>query len=443
LYETVTLEFTVTNTHASYSATNIAFTDNLSGSGLWPHNLPLNDICGPGSQISGTNILSFTRGSLAPNSSATFSIDLSIPAGGLQTPSFFNSTSPITATLNNSTRTGDPATAYLQINLLEFTKQFTDPPAVPGGSVPLVFTITNYSVVPLAGLSFSDNLNTVLPGLSAIGLPANDVCGTGSQLSGTNFLQLTGGSLSSLEFCTFSVVLQVPPSAAPGIYTNTASNIFMGGLSISNSATAALGITQPIPIRLVSFTAERVPEAGIIVKWTPENEINMAGFYIAKCIEKNGTYERIHPSIIPSVGHNHTTQCYEYMDMEETGEATYWYKLEEVDLHGKSSFYGPVGITNTAAPPTGYSLQQNFPNPFNSATQLRYSLAKEGRINLDIYNIRGERVRQLMDKSQPAGTFNIVWDGKLDNRKDAVSGQYVCVLSVDGYVLSRKIVLLR
>ncbi len=115
-------------------------------------------------------------------------------------------------------------------DVLSLSKSFTDDPVVPGGTVTLEFTLTNTSTVySVTDIAFTDDLDAVLAGLAAVGLPAADVCGAGSQLSGTSFLALTGGSLAAAgspgDSCTFSVTLQVPAGAASGSYTNTTSPV--------------------------------------------------------------------------------------------------------------------------------------------------------------------------------------------------------------------------
>jgi len=75
-------------------------------------------------------------------------------------------------------------------------KSFNPNPASPGGTTNLEFTITNFSRdFEATNVTFTDDLTAVLAGLSAIGTPINDVCGTGSQLTGTTNLTFTGGTI--------------------------------------------------------------------------------------------------------------------------------------------------------------------------------------------------------------------------------------------------------
>ncbi|MDR3667429.1 MAG: T9SS type A sorting domain-containing protein, partial [Ignavibacteriaceae bacterium] len=55
----------------------------------------------------------------------------------------------------------------------------------------------------------------------------------------------------------------------------------------------------------------------------------------------------------------------------------------------------------------GYSLSQNYPNPFNPSTRIDYNLPSDSRVTLDIYNITGEKVSQLVNKEQPAGYYSV------------------------------------
>jgi hypothetical protein len=96
--------------------------------------------------------------------------------------------------------------------------------------------------------------------------------------------------------------------------------------------------------------------------------------------------------------------------------------------------------TNFTGPET-YILHQNYPNPFNPVTQIRYELPHSGRVILKVFNILGKEVRTLVDRNKPAGSFEVLWDGK-DNRQVA-SGMYIYRLETQGFVVSRKMMLLR
>ncbi|MBN2092436.1 T9SS type A sorting domain-containing protein [candidate division KSB1 bacterium] len=88
--------------------------------------------------------------------------------------------------------------------------------------------------------------------------------------------------------------------------------------------------------------------------------------------------------------------------------------------------------------PDSYLLLQNFPNPFNNATIIEFSIPKSGFVKLKIYNLRGEEVSTIIAEQLPAGIHRYTW-----NALDLASGVYQCQIEVDGFVQNKKMILLR
>ena len=94
--------------------------------------------------------------------------------------------------------------------------------------------------------------------------------------------------------------------------------------------------------------------------------------------------------------------------------------------------------------PTDFALDQNFPNPFNSSTELRYQLPAEGHATLTIHNVLGQEVARLADADEPAGYYAIRWDAA--NRPSGVYYARLTVSSQTGkqlYQTARKLLLMR
>ncbi len=72
-----------------------------------------------------------------------------------------------------------------------------------------------------------------------------------------------------------------------------------------------------------------------------------------------------------------------------------------------------------------FTLFANYPNPFNASTTICYSLQTSADIRLNIYNLKGEKVRTLINQHQSAGTFEISWNGCNDNNARVASGIYI------------------
>lgn len=278
---TVTLEFTIANADPAQAATGIAFTDDLEASltGLVAVGLPANDVCGAGSQISGTNLLTFTGGSLAAGGNCTFTVTLQVPSAVPFGTTATNTTSQVSGEVGGISVVGNSAADDLEVQQLAFSKAFVGDTG-PGGLTTLTFTITNPNAFNSAtDISFSDDLNAAVPDLSAIDLPANEVCGTGSQIGGTTTLNFTGGSLSPGASCTFSVTIQVPELATPGSYVNTTSTIqaTTGGVTGVSRAASATLVVNPSPFFGKGFAPSPIVVGGVsTLTFTVDNSANVS-----------------------------------------------------------------------------------------------------------------------------------------------------------------------
>ena len=85
----------------------------------------------------------------------------------------------------------------------------------------------------------------------------------------------------------------------------------------------------------------------------------------------------------------------------------------------------------------------NFPNPFNAGTIIRYSLAAAGEVELAVYNLAGQRIRRLAGGRRRAGDHRTVWDGLDDGGRAAASGLYLLRLQAGSLSQARKMLLLR
>jgi len=93
--------------------------------------------------------------------------------------------------------------------------------------------------------------------------------------------------------------------------------------------------------------------------------------------------------------------------------------------------------------PGEYELGQNYPNPFNPETSIEFALPEAGKVELDIYNVLGQKVNALVDEQLPAGYHTVVWDGT-DNRGIKVaSGVYFYRLSAGKFNAYRKMLLVK
>lgn len=81
--------------------------------------------------------------------------------------------------------------------------------------------------------------------------------------------------------------------------------------------------------------------------------------------------------------------------------------------------------------PEEFSLEQNFPNPFNPLTEIRYNLKETGSVRLAVYNILGREIKTLVQMNQTAGAHNALWNGTDESGKLVSSGIYFYSLEVN------------
>lgn len=103
----------------------------------------------------------------------------------------------------------------------------------------------------------------------------------------------------------------------------------------------------------------------------------------------------------------------------------------------------PVSVEDNPAQPFTFDLAQNYPNPFNPQTTIKFSLAKRGKVTIQIYNVLGQKIKTLIDAVKPAGAYSIVWDGKNDIGLPVSSGVYFYKMKSADFVEVRKMLLLK
>ncbi len=94
--------------------------------------------------------------------------------------------------------------------------------------------------------------------------------------------------------------------------------------------------------------------------------------------------------------------------------------------------------------PRSYRLFQNYPNPFNFSTVIPFELPANGKVSIEIYNILGQKVRELLNNSDyQRGWYEIRWNGYNDQGNPLASGIYICRMVAGQYMLVRKMILLK
>lgn len=185
---------------------------------------------------------------------------------------------------------------------------------------------------------------------------------------------------------------------------------------------------------------QKYSPAGLELTWAPNTEQDLACYNI---------YRGMSESFQPGEGNFIDSACDTVLfDSGWTWSDAYYYKVAAVDIHGNESGYAllcPADITDSDSPevPEKFYLDQNFPNPFNPYTTIRFGLENPSHVRIAVYDAAGRMVSVLLDETRDAGSHRVRWNGKDSNGKPAASGVYFYSIKAGKFSQRRKMVLLR
>ncbi len=196
-----------------------------------------------------------------------------------------------------------------------------------------------------------------------------------------------------------------------------------------------------LPVELDVFNAKSL-ENGIELNWITQSEVDNAGFILErKC---NGEWQKIadYKSLIELTGQGTSSAANEYCFVDKTaleGE-TYTYRLSSVSIQGVVEEQKSITFRYDIKCPETTRLYNAYPNPFNPSTALRYALATDDQVELDIFDINGRHVISLVSELQAAGEYESKWDGADMNGHKVASGTYIARLKAGNFTQTNKLV---
>jgi len=198
-----------------------------------------------------------------------------------------------------------------------------------------------------------------------------------------------------------------------------------------------------LPVQMSLFTAETSKETGVVISWHTESEVNTTGFDIYRSETDKSSYQKINPAMIPGQGNSSSGYDYSYADRNVRDGVVYWYKVIEIATDGSQHEYGPIRAQGINTVPEEFSLSHSYPNPFNPETTFKYQLAEDSRVTINVYNLMGKRIKQLVREDKPAGYYTETWKGMDENGQRVSSGIYLIYLQAGSFSMTRKITLIR
>ena len=207
-----------------------------------------------------------------------------------------------------------------------------------------------------------------------------------------------------------------------------------------------LNINAPVPGKaVVHFDGLGVGDVGDRIVLAASNATNWlpndgnVSFEAANADNNTHSFSHTRVYDVPAGPHNFYAVVQNYVEEAGNGQASIYASLTVEFFPGA----GENAILSTSKMPANYMLEQNFPNPFNPATTIQYTLRQKELITLRIFNVQGQLIKSLLKAEQIAGTHRIQWDGTNDNDQPVPSGIYVYSLAGETFHESKKMILVK
>ncbi len=195
---------------------------------------------------------------------------------------------------------------------------------------------------------------------------------------------------------------------------------------------------SPLPVELNSFTAT-INDSKVELKWNTATEVNNYGFEVQKKIDNSqltmNNWEKV--GFIKGSGNSNSRKSYSFVDENPTN-GKIEYRLKQIDSDGRYKYSNIINV-DVKNIPSEFSLDQNFPNPFNPATAINFALPVKSNVRLSVYNTLGEKVATLVNGELPAGNHSVNFDGSRLS-----SGVYIYSLKAgNNYTAIKKMILMK
>jgi hypothetical protein len=207
----------------------------------------------------------------------------------------------------------------------------------------------------------------------------------------------------------------------------------------------ASGACTVEPVELSSFEVTPLSTA-LRLDWTTASEMNNHGFHVERRVKgesENAWNQSL--TFVPGAGTSNQAHEYTFTDEKVVANTTYQYRLRQEDRDG-SVHYSTIKEGRLNGASTGAavnSLSQNTPNPFSQTTQIGFTVAESGMVNLEIVDIYGKVVRGFTLDAKSGSGNTVVWDGRDAQGTPVPNGVYVYKLNGNGFSLSNKLTVTR
>ncbi|MGA9364129.1 MAG: T9SS type A sorting domain-containing protein [Bacteroidota bacterium] len=196
-----------------------------------------------------------------------------------------------------------------------------------------------------------------------------------------------------------------------------------------------LGVAGALPIQMASSVANVVRDNDVEVSWRTVSETNNYGFEVQRKRGDAGEWMKI--AFVEGHGTTLAAQSYSYVD-RELSFGQYYYRINQVDLDGKSQTFPEMKVT-VGAEADKVVLAQNYPNPFNPSTVIEFVVPMSGHATMTVYNVLGQEVASLFEGNAEAGKIQTA----RFNASNLPSGMYFYTLRSAGKVETKRMLLMK
>ncbi|MBU1355633.1 MAG: M6 family metalloprotease domain-containing protein [Candidatus Edwardsbacteria bacterium] len=198
----------------------------------------------------------------------------------------------------------------------------------------------------------------------------------------------------------------------------------------------------PVQAVELSYFTGMISNHKPFLAWRTESEHYCSHWEISRTKDSEEEYKLL--AKIPGSLTSNQPQEYSYADESLTEGGSYYYLLTEVDVNGEKTPYGPVNIVvSSLVKRSELALLPCYPNPSRGEITFKYSLPAEGNVNIKVFNILGQEVRNVHNDRSPAGANIVPWDGKDNQGRILPNGVYVYQLVSGNQRITRKMTILK
>ena len=245
-----------------------------------------------------------------------------------------------------------------------------------------------------------------------------------------------------------------------GTGTISETNSEMVTVDLQNAAPTAVNLIAPENETVITLTAANVSNTDLGVFWSNSSDADgeQVEYTLELCVAEFGDcldstmtgtnlfipYEDLYAWIADSVNADGSPALTMLNITWNVWASDAW-----VDV---SSANGPFSLTVDAGwmlsteeemLPEVFALHNNYPNPFNPITNIRYDIPEVSDVRIDIYNINGQRVRTLVSREHQPGRYKIQWNATNEFGSPVASGMYIYKIHAKDFVSVKKLLLMK